>query len=62
MENTSTRKVESIRDASILRRKSRALVEVGELVSENMLIRKMELGSEHVKEEEESDSRNRKAR
>ena len=48
-------------DASVSRRKSRALVEVGELVGENMLIRKMESGSEHVKEEEENDGRNRKA-
>ena len=55
------RKVESITDASMSRRKSRALVEVGELIGENTSIRKMELGSKHVKEEEESDSRNRKA-
>ena len=53
--------MESIGDASVLRRKSRASVEVGELVGENMSIKKMELGSEHVEEEEESDGRNRKA-
>ena len=62
MENTSTRKVDSIGDASMSRRKIRAPVEVGELIGENTLIRKMESGSEHVKEEEESDGRNRKAR
>ena len=61
MENVSTRKAESIGDASVLRRKSRASVEVGELVGENTSIKKMESGSEHVKEEEESDGRNRKA-
>ena len=62
MENASTRKVESVGDASVSRRKSRASVEVGELVGENTSIKKMESGSEHVKEEEESDGRNRKAR
>ena len=56
-----TRKVESIGDVSVSRRKSRAPVEVGELISDNVSIRKMESGSEHVKEEEESDGRNRKA-
>ena len=55
------RKVESIGDASMSRRKSRAPVKVGELISENTSIRKMKSGSEHVKEEEESDGRNRKA-
>ena len=53
--------MESIRDVSMSRRKSRSLVEVGELVSEILSIKKMELGSEHVEEEEESDGRNRKA-
>ena len=54
--------MESIGDASVSRRKSRASVEVGELIGENRSIKKMESGSEHVKEEEESDGRNRKAR
>ena len=55
-ENVLMRKVESM----LRRRKKRALVEVGELIGENMSIRRMESGSKHVKEEEESDSRNRK--
>ena len=46
------RKVESIGDASVSRRKSRASVEVGELIGENTSIKKMESGSEHVEEGE----------